>query len=162
MRNWVHWSINCCPAQKMVALDKIEVPSGQKDGVEHGKRYQTIDTKNCKNASNLIITGITSCVEGGDCKCGATGDLTCGGGVNVNYSDVVVPVIKNSQNECSTGHNSSNFIVQYFKKKTKSWSRNQFITIVILSFVEFFAAAVVSIQAPFYPDVVRLWCIIYL
>lgn len=53
-------------------------------------------------------------------------------------------------------HKRRNFIVQYFKKKCQNWSRDQFITIVILSFVEFFASAVVSIQAPFYPDVVSI------
>lgn len=74
--------------------------------------------------------------------------------IRTNMSEVSTAVVTRKPN----GHIStpkSNFIIQYFKKKSQSWSRRQILTILILSFVEFFAAAVVSIQAPFYPDVVR-------
>lgn len=46
------------------------------------------------------------------------------------------------------------FPINYVKK----WAakNSQFSTILILSIVEFFAATVISIQAPFYPEVVML------
>ncbi|CAL8142736.1 unnamed protein product [Orchesella dallaii] len=77
----------------------------------------------------------------------------------------VIQVIdsKKNQNVCTSlqnsdpqeNHKRTNVIVQYFKKKSQGWNRKQFVIILILSFVEFFASAVVSIQAPFYPDIAR-------
>jgi len=46
-------------------------------------------------------------------------------------------------------------VVAYFKRKTEGLTRRQFSIFVVFVFVEFFAATVISIQAPFYPNVVR-------
>ncbi|ODM97437.1 MFS-type transporter SLC18B1 [Orchesella cincta] len=50
---------------------------------------------------------------------------------------------------------SANFLVSYFHRKTQGLSRSQILILCIFPFVEFFAATVISIQGPFYPDVAK-------
>lgn len=48
----------------------------------------------------------------------------------------------------------SNWLKRLLQKKVEGLSRRQIYICVIFAFVEFFAATVISIQAPFFPDVV--------
>lgn len=119
----------------MVALDKIEAPQGNK--IVGGESFESKLTTDCGNCFAV------NCRE----KCGEL--------VLVSLQGVNPKEAHNVGGNPTTLPRKRNFIVQYFKKKSQTWNRNQFVTITVLSFVEFFAAAVISIQAPFYPDVVR-------
>jgi len=49
---------------------------------------------------------------------------------------------------------NKNFVLRYLKKKTEGLTHRQVMIVIIFAFVEFFAATVISIQAPFFPGVV--------
>ncbi|ODM95540.1 MFS-type transporter SLC18B1, partial [Orchesella cincta] len=120
-------------------------------------------SENPSRSCRSNISSRTSSIEDSDTK-----NVKCDSSLEFSYtlgnSDAIhscdsktnFPVCKSQPNgDTQEKHKRKNFIVQYFKRKSQGWNRRQFLIILILSFVEFFASAVISIQAPFYPDVAR-------
>jgi len=94
----------------------------------------------------------------------------------VVYSDVILKVRDNSQkleleigkagleigkSDLEIGKSDleigkrRNFVFGYIKRKWDCLSNRQIVILCVFSLVDLLAAAVVSIQAPFYPEVVR-------
>ena len=50
-----------------------------------------------------------------------------------------------------------NWLKRFIQRKSEGLTKRQVMICIIFAFVEFFAATVISIQAPFFPDVVSSW-----
>jgi hypothetical protein len=64
----------------------------------------------------------------------------------VTFIQTSAPIIKND-----------NVLISFLKRKTDGLTKRQVYILVVFAFVEFFAATVISIQAPFFPDVVIIF-----
>ncbi|CAL8142745.1 unnamed protein product [Orchesella dallaii] len=79
----------------------------------------------------------------------------------ISHSSVTVSALATSNVDLEVSkateenNKTENFLVAYFHKKTRGLSRSQVLILCIFPFVEFFAATVISIQGPFYPDVAK-------
>lgn len=73
-------------------------------------------------------------------------------------TEAVKSISTNGQMDSPTNSNNAkkNWLKSFIQKKSEGLTRRQILICVIFAFVEFFAATVISIQAPFFPDVVRL------
>jgi hypothetical protein len=70
-----------------------------------------------------------------------------------NTESNTVAVKSISDNQMATPKNG-NWLKRFIQKKSEGLSKRQVMICVIFAFVEFFAATVISIQAPFFPEVV--------